>query len=528
MGTLVSLFQKAGAKIPDEKRDEFQRRVEKLFQAGGMMEVQQIQLCGKHVRTLKKAAMGDKGMTFYYNYFEDDCWESAGFSPEDCSVWSNKIGWREFHRVVVAAYILESLYLDGPACTMVNGEMVVSNAYTGWINHLFHEKYLQKNNDPWMLFETLHYETDIDLSKCNWEGFVQDIFGLIGFYEIRAVLSGTDAADEEFDKIIERTKGIKEEVETKGAEEIQNTHEIKNGTQAEKKSSLDFFSSIKNLKKAVKIYHEESKQDKAEQLSFIMEMLRLYYGQESMALDISKKYEDKNIERIRFYAAITDAPAYVVKAVSEIYETDFWKLWEQVKDVAQRRFYQDMQENSRKAAAVSTMDFLDKTPDDMILFWEEGGDICFSQELMQWFARLKVQYDKILEDGIPVERPLYWILDLMEYADENYYCVYTFADFFEETLEHLADSRYLALWKIYDHMLHDPEMEAAGDVVFVPDGPEYDHIGLHYFGTQPRRRLKKTWGIMEQEERDNKARVAFRRYMALMENKNLRKEIFGI
>ena len=66
------------------------------------------------------------------------------------------------------------------------------------------------------------------------------------------------------------------------------------------------------------------------------------------------------------------------------------------------------------------------------------------------------------------------------------------ADFFEETLEHLADSRYLALWKIYDHMLHDPEMEAAGDVVFVPDGPEYDHIGLHYFGTQPRRRLKKT------------------------------------
>ena len=42
---------------------------------------------------------------------------------------------------------------------------------------------------------------------------------LIGLYEIRAVLSGTDAADEAFDKIIERTKGIKEEVETKGAEE---------------------------------------------------------------------------------------------------------------------------------------------------------------------------------------------------------------------------------------------------------------------------------------------------------------------
>lgn len=593
MGTLVSLFQKAGAKIPDGKKEEFQCRVEKLFQAGGMMEVQQIQLCGKHVRTLKKVSMGDKGMDFYYNYFEDDCWESAGFSLKDCSIWSNKIGWREFHRVIVAAYILESLYLDGPASTMVNGEMVVSSAYTGWINYLFHENYLQKNNDPWMLFEALHYETEVDLSKCNWEGFVQDIFGLIGFYEIRAVLSGTDAADEEFDKIIERTEGVKREdkikgedetvgaeitkgkkategketiekeeaegkgtikgekaarkpeisvkaeeakgkettereVETKGTEEIENPHEAKSEAQAEKKSSLDFFSSIKNLKKAVKVYHEESKLDKAEQLSFIMEMLRLYYGQESMALDISKKYEDKNIEKIRFFAALTDAPAYAVKAVSEIYDADFWELWGQVKDVAQRRFYQDMQENSRKAVSVSTIDFLDKTPDDMILFWEDGCDICFSQELKQWFACLKEQYDIILEDGFAVEKPLYWILDLMEYADENYYCVYTFTDFFEETLEHLADRRYLALWKIYDRMLHDPEMEKAGDVIFVPDGPEYDHIGLHYFGTQPRRRLKKTWRIMEQEERDNKARVTFRRYMALMENKGLRKKVFGI
>lgn len=116
---------------------------------------------------------------------------------------------------------------------------------------------------------------------------------LIGLYEIRAVLSGTDAADEAFDKIIERTKGIKEEVETKGAEEIQNTHEIKNGTQAEKKSSLDFFSSIKNLKKAVKIYHEESKQDKAEQHSFIIEMLRLYYGRKAWRLTSVKNTRTK-------------------------------------------------------------------------------------------------------------------------------------------------------------------------------------------------------------------------------------------
>ena len=43
---------------------------------------------------------------------------------------------------------------------------------------------------------------------------------------------------------------------------------------------------------------------------------------------------------------------------------------------------------------------------------------------------------------------------------------------------------FLTLWKIYDEMLHDSVMEEAGNVVFVPEGPEYEHVGLYYFGTR--------------------------------------------
>lgn len=75
--------------------------------------------------------------------------------------------------------------------------------------------------------------------------------------------------------------------------------------------------------------------------------------------------------------------------------------------------------------------------------------------------------------------------------------------------------------------MHAPEMEKAGSVVFVPEGPEYEHVGLHYYGTQPRRRLKRNWDIMKKDEKNNKARVTFRRYMALLENKKMRKEFFG-
>ncbi len=115
----------------------------------------------------------------------------------------------------------------------------------------------------------------------------------------------------------------------------------------------------------------------------------------------------------------------------------------------------------------------------------------------------------------------------MEYADENYYRVYTFSDFFQETMENLSDRRFWALWKMYDEMLHDPEMEKAGSVIFVPEGPEYENVGLHYYGTQPRRRLKRNWDIMKKDEKNNKAKVTFRRYMALVENRKLRKEVFG-
>ena len=83
----------------------------------------------------------------------------------------------------------------------------------------------------------------------------------------------------------------------------------------------------------------------------------------------------------------------------------------------------------------------------------------------------------------------------MVYADEEYYRIYTFFDFFEETMENLMDKKYLALWKIYDDMLHSPELEEAGSVIFVPEGSEHEHEGLHYLGEQPRRRLITNWDI---------------------------------
>ncbi len=77
---------------------------------------------------------------------------------------------------VVAAYVLESLYIDGPAVAMVNGDIATSQAYIGWIYYLFQTQCPQKNNDPWALFEALHNQMDMDLERYDWGGFIQCVW----------------------------------------------------------------------------------------------------------------------------------------------------------------------------------------------------------------------------------------------------------------------------------------------------------------------------------------------------------------
>ncbi|MCD7746568.1 MAG: hypothetical protein LUI13_15030 [Lachnospiraceae bacterium] len=113
MGTFADKFCARGAQIPEEKEQEFLERLEKLFQAGGMMEVDRISLFGIETATLRKARMNNWGMDFCYNYFEEDYWENAGYNRKRNEVWSGKIGWREFNITMVSAYVLENLYREG-------------------------------------------------------------------------------------------------------------------------------------------------------------------------------------------------------------------------------------------------------------------------------------------------------------------------------------------------------------------------------------------------------------------------------
>ena len=141
MGTFVKLFRDSESIIPESRKEEFIERIEKIYQAGGMMEVEDVVLYRQRLTLIRKPKMDDDGMNFYYNYFEDDCRENAGFDRNNCYVWSNKVG---------------------------------------WINYLFDEKFHIKNYDPWKLFETLHDKDKERLENISDFHFGEERYAFIG------------------------------------------------------------------------------------------------------------------------------------------------------------------------------------------------------------------------------------------------------------------------------------------------------------------------------------------------------------
>ena len=110
MGSFVYMIARDDADIIEEKRLEFEERLEKVFNATGMMEQEHLTLFGKGIRALRPVRIENGYTTFFYNYFEDDVWENAGYYNKNGGVYSEKVGWRNFARAIEAAYMLQMFF----------------------------------------------------------------------------------------------------------------------------------------------------------------------------------------------------------------------------------------------------------------------------------------------------------------------------------------------------------------------------------------------------------------------------------
>lgn len=482
MGTFAEIYKYEGSDIPEENMAEFTERIEKLFQAGGMMDIERVQLYGKQIPLLRKATMKEEGMNFYYNYFGDESWENAGFNRKGGYVWSNKIGWECFGQTVIAAYVLEEIYTDGIAIALANGIPVTSWGVVAWINYLFGTRYHVKHFDLWDVFEACHNSAESQGEYIRWFSVGNKGYSFISGCEVNAVIDGTELALSVYGK---KEKGKTEELAWSG---------------------------MKLAVEALKEYASSAQVDKEDQLQMLVEKYREYFETVEATTDFSDIGDD-NLIRVMKALAISDAPAFVVKATAEIYHIDFWELWGNVKDVVKRKMTAIYGNEGYYILPLSTEEFFNQSPDDMIPYWEEGCGFEFSEYLLEWFKSLRNEYDDLMGAEYLCDNVLKYCISLLDEANKNYYRIYAFSTFFEETLENLQDKRYLTLWRIFDKMIHEPEMINMGRVVFVPDESEC--------------RLPRTWDIMEPEKKKNAARMSLRRYLALVGNVELRKKVFG-
>ena len=114
--------------IPDELKDEFNKNMITLLQRGGMMKFEKVSLFGKELSLLKPLEEDEEGkIHFFYNYFEDDAWESAIYYPKNQVLYSGKIGSDEFNRVICSAYIIYELYAPFSG---INSSMIIVSTST--------------------------------------------------------------------------------------------------------------------------------------------------------------------------------------------------------------------------------------------------------------------------------------------------------------------------------------------------------------------------------------------------------------
>lgn len=496
MGTFCGLLKAENFSIPVEKREEFFARIRELFYRGGMMDWDLYTLFDKKIKVLKQPTLEKNGIYYSYNYFEDAAQPYAGFNTDRFEVYSDKVGYGKFSQTILAAYTLEGLYTPGPFTIKRDNEWLSSWYYTGWINYLFSEKYLANKSDPWEICLILHKDNK-RIEKDCLRFRRHSLMGFIGYLEIIAVVDGLEELSKELTKAQDKYESDDEYSLRKRIHDIYVT-----------------------IHKYVSKYKANSKLSLDRQIDELIAMFRGFYTHGDL-LDILEPLTEDETARLEKEILIFDSPASVIKIIADVYEQDFWQLWERIADVAKRYLWNI---DLKQVPLVSTEEFFDVTADDLLWYWKKDKPIAFSDEMQAWLTNLKKEYDALLAEGVDMNSPLRRIMDIIDFAEEHYANIYYFIELIYETFDSITDPKFFALWLVFEKILHNPDNINASKGLFEPDFWSKDDKDYVANG----RRVCDTWWSVGRELKFNPGRKNVRRYIALMANKDLRNEIFGI
>ena len=343
---------------------------------------------------------------------------------ESVRVYSNKIGFSCFRKTVIAAYVLQGLYTDGAALVAVNADFAFDEVYVGWLNYILDEHFFALNVDVWRAFEMMHRLKN-EIPEMRYD--LRDIMGTGTSFDNRFEVLYVCSADE--------TSFRPEKIR----EEILDSYD----------KSMTLTDYIIRQKQILRKYRETSDLPEEEQPDFLLNMFRKYF--ESGDIELKEAgYNDKLLMSVRRCISFYGLPAIIIKDIADLYGIDFWELWERISHVANkwRRVTAD-----GEIPPVRTEKLFRIDADDLIFFWSREKPVRFSEEAEKWFEELREKFDRLVGQDFSFENPVRRIVDILYDAEEIYWHIYAFDCFFNETMDHIGDGRYHAVWAIFDEMV---------------------------------------------------------------------------
>ncbi|MBR2810526.1 MAG: hypothetical protein IKD69_04020 [Solobacterium sp.] len=493
------------AQIPFRARGEFADRMMKLLNYGGMMNLQTVSMYDGNLYLLDPLEMTSPGkITFDYNYFEDDWWETAGFDACNGVFWSNKIGGKEFYRVVIAAYTLVSLYDPEPGI-VTDGNILRTEFHISWINHLLGTSYsCEKSIRLWDQAESYAFHNE----AYEYDPFqYNDILSLIPWPHMYYA-GGTDLAD-----LLYITKGT----------ETLTVETVKPGT---------YPADILECRNRLARYFQSRKS--ANDLEKIWKLV-------SMDRKGRQETDDPEMKEVAEMTLMLPARV-IVYLSSEILGKNFWMIWhdlydsvyhdEEMKEYASASLRRKrLQEFKRPIAPTGSSDFLymdnwftfydtpkelmDKpkyivSDDDRLYWWDGSDEVIISEEMDQWLHDLSERHGKLMEEDAAdssdtdSDASLKKFFALLGDIDSYYGRLYPFKTMFYEFIRNLDKKPYTAAVSLLHQLSEENREEGAA-------------MRLEHFG----------WKVTSRKITFNPGRIRMKRFMSIMANRKLRQQYFG-
>ena len=457
--------------IPEDQREEFNRKVLELLWRGGIRKTDTLVVNGIPHTVVRRAEPDEKGIvSFDYSIFEQQIRKPSTFNTITGKLKSEDRGYNEYGIVMNMIMVLTMAYSTSPCMMTYQGKPSNLPGYIALINTLLDDRIVCRNGtDVWDMVELFHQSPDLqdlnpmeayEVARNNSQHFLSEQF-------LYALL-----IDEKQIKLTDKTAEM----------DLNSLHGI---------NALQY-------REYLYRFMLQQKDNRAFE-TWLKKLLKCSYDER---MKLAEKKDDFRTAAV--FSGFFPAPVLVsvyAKAIGE----DFWPVWDRLNVQAYRDYHPlDYPEDDTE-----DHDFLlplykpiwRDSEDEFLEYWD-GKEMKLSEELTRQFSLWAEAFRTIeIPSGMNTEKELAGILSDLENIWE---CRLVDQAFIEEFLDNKDDPDHQKLLLVLR---------------------EYLYEGAEYFPELTRQQAAE-WILSG--SRDDHDPVLMSAYVSMMTNHKLRKHIMGV